>query len=252
MPIKCTHTSGTALTTDNNQLQKQHKLDGLCNAHTVHSSLRYHYTHVHTMLVLKRLVSEICCSSLNILAIQSFKTYKRHTSMQWQKLKSKNISFSTKASNSDDHKDYCKCISVPEELPALNIRAASVQMGIQLCQITWDHVMSHRVFETETQSICFEFLVCVKLLRQFQGDKLALCRQQLITLDSTLKHAKCSNMPDSRHHKNLDASTMNLQSTEDKRADQPAKIHATPHCIHVLPKSGCTHYEFAKYHRQTC
>jgi hypothetical protein len=70
--------------------------------------------------------------------------------MQWQKLKSKNICFSTKASNSDDHKDYCKCISVPEELPASNIGAASVQMEIQLRKITWDHVMSQRVFETGT------------------------------------------------------------------------------------------------------
>jgi hypothetical protein len=92
--------------------------------------------------------------------------------MQWQKLKSKNICFSTKASNSDDNKDCCKCISVPEELPASNIRAASLQMEIQLHQITWDHIpqgkilteeiliMSHRVFATvrKTQSIRFGFL----------------------------------------------------------------------------------------------
>lgn len=109
------------------QLHKQHKLDGLCNAHTVYSSLRYHYTHIHTMLVLQWLVSEMCCSSLNIPTIQSFKTDTRHKSMQGQKLKSKNICFSTKAPNSDDHKHYCKCISVPVELPASNIRAASLQ-----------------------------------------------------------------------------------------------------------------------------
>jgi len=254
LPTKCIHTFGTALTTGNNQLQKQHKLDGLCNAYSL-SSLTYHYTHIHTMLVLKRLVSEMCCSSLNIPAIQSLKTYTRHKSMQRQKLKSKNNCFSTKASNSDDHKDYCKCISVPEELPASNIRAASLQMEIQLHQITWNHIpqgkilteeipiMSHRVFATirNTQSIHFEFLVCVTLLRQFQSNTLALFRQQPITLDSTLKHAKCSTMPGSRYHKNLDASTTNLQSIEDKHADQPATIHATPYCIHVLPKSGYTH-----------
>jgi hypothetical protein len=57
------------------------------------------------------------CSSLNIPAIQSFKTDTKHKSTQGQKLKSKNICFSTKVSNSDDHKDYCKCISVAEERP---------------------------------------------------------------------------------------------------------------------------------------
>jgi len=56
-----------------------------------------------------------------------------------------------------------------------------------------------------------------------------------------MKHTKCSTMPGSRHHKNLDASTTNLQSIEEKHADQPAKIHATPYRTHVLPKPGCTH-----------
>ena len=114
-------------------------------------------------------------------------------------------------------------------------------------------IMPYRVSATviNTQSICSESLVCVTLLRQFQSHKLALRRQQPITLDSTLKHTKCSTMPGSRYHKNLDASTTNPQSIEDKHADQPAKICATPYCIHMLPKSGCTHQEFAKYHRQT-
>lgn len=107
---------------------------------TVYSSLTYHYTHIHTMLVLQRLVSEMCCSSLNMPPIQSFKMDTRHKSMQGQKLKSKNICFSTKASNSDDHKHCCKCISVPEELPASNIRAASLQTEVQVHQFTKDHI----------------------------------------------------------------------------------------------------------------
>jgi hypothetical protein len=136
----------------------------------------------------------MCCSSEYS---SNPKLQNIHKSIQWQKLKSKNICFSTKGSNSDDHKYRCKCISVPEELHASNSRVASLQMEIQVHQITWNHIpqgkiltkeipiMPHRVFATfrNTQSNHFEFLVCVTLLRQFQSDKLALCRQQPITPD---------------------------------------------------------------------
>jgi len=158
-----------------------------------------------------------------------------------------------KAPNSDDH-TYCKCISVPQEVPASNIRASSLQMEVQLHHITRDYIpqgkilteqipiMSHYVFAIfatfrNTQFIHSELLVCVTLLWQFHSDQLALCRQQSLLT----QHAKCSTMPCSRYHKNLDASTTNLQSIADKHADRSAKIHATPYRIHVLPKSGFTH-----------
>jgi len=81
-------------------------------------------------------------------AIQSFKTDTRHKSMQWQKLKSKNICYSTKASNSDNH-TYCKCISVPQEHPASNIRASSLQTEVQLHHITRDDIPQGKILIEE-------------------------------------------------------------------------------------------------------
>ena len=71
-----------------------------------------------------------------------------------------------------------------------------------------------------------------------QSDKLALRRQQSITLDSTLKHAKLCHAVEITE--NLDASTTKLQNIRDKHADQPVKIHATPYRIYVSSESGCT------------
>jgi hypothetical protein len=149
--------------------------------------------------------------------------------MQWQKLKSKAICFSTTGSNSNSHEDCCllgcrnvfmfqrtklpptpgqcsrgqSCLqhqgSVPEDKAASNTRAATLKTEVQLHQTTWHHIpqdkiltheiptMPHQVRATVRNKKCirFEVLARATLLRQFQSDNLALCRQQSIILDST-------------------------------------------------------------------
>jgi hypothetical protein len=55
-----------------------------------------------------------------------------------------------------------KCISVLEELPASNIRAASLQMQIQLHQITWDHIPQGKIRTEEISMIPHPVCATVK------------------------------------------------------------------------------------------